>query len=216
MSKPQFPLSRRITALALLGGALLSGCAPLLVGGMVGTAMVATDRRTSGTQLEDQGIELKAGARIRDQLGDRVHVNVNSYNRVALLTGEVRNEEDKAAAERIASGIENVSRVANEIEVGFISSLSSRSNDVFIAGKVKASLVDAGDLVSNAFDVVVEHGNVYLMGRVTEREAKRATDITRGISGVQKVVRLFEFISEDELARISPKPARAASQANDR
>ena len=197
-----------IPLLAALGGGLLSACAPLMVGGMVGTAMVATDRRTSGTQVEDQGIELKAGKRLADKLGDRVHISVNSYNRQVLLTGETRNEEDKAEAERIVAEVENVGRVVNEVQVGFISSLSSRSNYVLVAGKIKASLVDARDLISNAFYVVVERGEVFMLGRVTEREANRATEIARGVSGVKKVVRLFEIISEEELARTAPKPPK--------
>lgn len=194
--------------LAVFGGVMLSACAPLMVGGMVGTAMVATDRRTSGTQVEDQGIELKASKRLADKLGDRVHISINSYNRMVLLTGETRNEADKAEAERIVAEVENVSRVSNELQVGFISSLSSRSNDVLIAGKIKASLVDARDLISNAFYVVVERGEVFMMGRVTEREALRASEIARGVAGVKKVVRMFEIISEEELARIAPKPAK--------
>lgn len=204
--------SRRLRALsalpliAALGCGLLTACAPLVVGGMVGTAMMATDRRTSGTQLEDQGIELKAGKRLAEKLGDRIHINVNSYNRVVLLTGETRTEEDKAEAERIVAEVENVGRVANELQVGFISSLSSRSNDVLIAGKIKASLVDARDLVSNAFYVVVERGEVFMLGRVSEREAHRASEIARGVAGVTKVVRMFEVISEEELARMAPKP----------
>jgi osmotically-inducible protein OsmY len=201
-------LARRAALLGALSAALLSSaCAPLVLGGaMVGTALMATDRRTSGTQLEDQGIELKAAARLREQLGERGHVNVNSYNRIVLLTGEAPTEADRAAAERIVAQVENVNRVLNEVAVGFNSSLSSRSNDVLIAGKVKASLVDARDLISNAFYVVVERGNVYIMGRVTEREAARATDIARGVAGVRKVVRAMEIISEEELARITPKP----------
>lgn len=203
-------LSRRSLLLATLTAAALANtaCAPILLGGaMVGGTMVATDRRTSGTQVEDEGIELKAGQRIKEQLGDRVHVNVNSYNRVVLLTGEVRAEEDKAAIVRIASGVENVTRVLDETAVTFQSSLSSRSNDVLIQTKIKATLVDAKDLISNAFYVVVERGDVFLMGRVTEREAKRASDLIAGIQGVKRVVRCFEIISEDELANQLPRPA---------
>ena len=127
--------TRRLILAAALGGALLqTACVPLIVGGAaVGSAMVATDRRTSGTQLEDQGIELKTANRIREQLGDRVHINVNSYNRMVLLTGETRNDEDRAAVERIAQGVENVGNVLNEVGVGMLSSLSSRANDVAIA-----------------------------------------------------------------------------------
>jgi osmotically-inducible protein OsmY len=193
-------------AAAVLASTLATGCAPLLIGGaMVGGVSVATDRRTSGTQLEDETIEIKAGARIREQLGDRVHINVNSYNRVALITGEVRTDEDKATVERLVGGVENVANVMNEVSVSMLSSLSSRSNDVVIQGKVKARLIDARDLLSNAFYVVVERGEVFLMGRVTEREANRATDIAREVSGVKKVVRAFEIISEEDLARITPK-----------
>ncbi|MCY4747068.1 BON domain-containing protein [Pelomonas sp. UHG3] len=198
-------LSLTLTA-ALLASALTTGCAPLLIGGaMVGGVTVATDRRTSGMQLEDETIEVKAASRIREQLGDRVHINVNSYNRVVLITGEARNEADHAAVERAVAGVENVSKVLNEAAVTMHSSLSGRSNDVLIKSRVKAQFIDARDLISNAFYVVVERGEVFLMGRVTEREANRATEIARQVSGVKKVVRAFEIISEDELARYAPK-----------
>ncbi len=198
-------LSLTLTA-ALLASALTTGCAPLLIGGaMVGGVSVATDRRTSGMQLEDETIEVKAASRIREQLGDRVHINVNSYNRVVLITGEARNEADHAAVERAVAGVENVSKVLNEVAVTMHSSLSARSADVVLKGRVKAQLIDARDLQSNAFYVVTERGEVFLMGRVTEREANRATEIARQVSGVKKVVRAFEIISEDELARYAPK-----------
>ena len=198
-------LSLTLTA-AVLASTLATGCAPLLIGGaMVGGVAVATDRRTSGTQLEDETIEVKAGARIREQLGEKVHVNVNSYNRVVLVTGEANSEEARAALDGIVGGVENVQKVLNEVAVGAASSLSSRSNDVVIQGKVKAQLIDARDLHSNAFYVVVERGQVFLMGRVTEREANRATEIARQVSGVRKVVRAFEIISEEELAQTLPK-----------
>lgn len=204
------PTRRSLVLLPVLAAALMStACAPLMVGGaMVGGALMATDRRTSGTQVEDQGIELKASARLREQFGSRVHVNVNSYNRLVLLTGEVPSEADRAAVERTVAQVENVSRVLNELAIAGNSSLTSRSNDVALASKIKLSLIDARDLISNAFYVVVERGTVYLMGRVTEREASRASEIVRGISGVQRVVRAFEVISEEELARITPKPAK--------
>ncbi|CAM3948243.1 BON domain-containing protein [Roseateles saccharophilus] len=201
-------LSLTLTA-AVLASTLATGCAPLIIGGaMVGGVSVATDRRTSGTQLEDETIEVKAGARIRERLGEKVHATVNSYNRVALVTGEATTEEARAALDGIVGGVENVSKVLNEVAIGPASSLSSRSNDVVIQGKVKAKLIDARDLLSNAFYIVVERGNVYLMGRVTEREADRATEIARQISGVNKVVKAFEIISEDELARYSKPPVQ--------
>jgi osmotically-inducible protein OsmY len=199
-----------VLLLALAGAVVSSACVPLAVGGaMVGGSLMATDRRTSGAQVEDEGIEYKAGARIREQLGDRVHVNVNSYNRMVLITGETKTEADRAKLEQIVAGVENVSHVLNETAVTFLSSYTSRSNDVLIATKVKASLVDAPDLISNAFYVVVERGEVFIMGRVTEREAARAVSIARGVSGVTKVVRAVEIISEEELARMLPKPAKA-------
>lgn len=189
-------------ALAL---ASLSACAPLVVGGaMVGGALMATDRRTAGTQVEDQGIELKAALRLRETLGDRVHISATAYNRVLLLTGETKDEADKARAQQIAAQVDNVSRVVNELQPGFLSSLTSRSNDLVLKAKVKATLIDAADLMSNAFEIVVERGEVYLMGRVTEREAHRAAELVRGIPGVNKVVRVFDLISEEELARLVP------------
>jgi osmotically-inducible protein OsmY len=207
-------LSRRSTLLLALAGAIGStACVPLAVGGaMVGGGLMATDRRTSGTQVEDEGIEYKAAARVREQLGDRVHVNINSYNRLVLITGEAKTEADRAKLEQIVAGVENVSHVLNETAVTFISSYTSRSNDVLIAAKVKASLVEAPDLISNAFYVVVERGTVFIMGRVTEREAVRAVNISRGVSGVNKVVRAVEIISEEELARLVP-PTKPSTDA---
>ena len=170
---------------------------------------MATDRRTAGTQVEDQGIELKAAARIREAMGSRTRINVQSFNRVLLLSGETRNDVDKADAERIASQVENVQRVVNEIEVGFLSSITQRSNDVVLSGKIRATLIDARDLQTNAFNVVVERSNVYLMGVVTEREATRATELIRGIPGVAKVVRVMEIVSEEELSKKIPAKPRA-------
>ena len=216
--KTHFPLTQlpRLALLASLSLSTLalSGCiAPLLLaGGAVGgTVIVATDRRTSGMQLEDETIELKAGQNLRYHLPDRAHINASSYNRTVLLTGEVASDADKAKAEQVVSKIENVAGVTNELEVGFTSSLSSRANDSLIAGKVKTALINAPDLFSNAYEIVVERGNVYLMGRVTEREANRAAELASGVSGVKKVVKVFEIISEQDLARLSQKPAAASA-----
>ncbi len=185
----------------------LSACAPLIVGGAaVGSALMATDRRTSGTQVEDQAIELKAGPRIKEAIGDKGHVNVTSYNRMVLITGEVPAEADRSAVEQALQRIENVRSTVNELAVSGNSSLTSRSSDTIITSKVKATYVDAKDLQANAFKVVTERGVVYLMGRVTEREAGRAADLAAGVSGVMKVVRVFEVVSEAELANISAKP----------
>ena len=217
-----FPLLR-ISSAALAAAALagsLAGCAPLVIGGgaVVGTLM-ATDRRTTGTQVEDEGIEMRTASRIRETLGDRVHVNVTSYNRQVLLTGEVPTAADGQKVEQIAQGVDNVRSVVNDLGVMPASSLTKRSRDAFISTKVRASLVDAKDLSANAFKVVTEREVVYLMGRVTQREAKRSAEIARGVDGVRKVVRVFEVISEEELIRggaaqqpapVSQDPAAAA------
>jgi osmotically-inducible protein OsmY len=193
---------------ALIASSILSGCAALLVGGaVVGGTMMATDRRSSGAMIDDQSIELKANTKVQEILGDRGHVNVTSYNRMVLLSGEVPTEADKAAIEQSIAKVDNVRSVVNELAATMASSLSNRSNDALITSKVKATLVDAGDLSSSAFKVVTERSTVYLMGRVTEREADRATDLTRSISGVQKVVRVMEVISEAELAELDPRNA---------
>jgi osmotically-inducible protein OsmY len=200
-------------SLAILSATLLSAsltaCFPLVVGGMAGGALVATDRRTSGAQLEDEGIELRAASRIRSNVGERVHINLTSYNRQVLLTGEVPSAQDKQLVEQIVSRVENVNSIVNELAVMGNSTLTQRSSDTLVTGRVKAMLVDARDLQANSFKVVTERGTTYLMGRVTQRESDRATEVVRGTPGVQKVVRILEIISEDELARMLPTPAAA-------
>ncbi len=192
-----------VTAVALSG---LSACAPLVVGGAVMTGMVATDRRTTGSQVEDEGIELKVASAIRQELGDSVHLNVTSFNKRVLMTGEVRTQALKERAEKLAQSQENVGDVINDLAVTQPSSLTQRSKDTIITGQVKAAFLDAKDLQVNTLKVVTERGIVYLMGRVTAREAKRATDVARTIGGVTKVVRVFEEISEAELQRLSRPP----------
>ena len=197
-------IRRSVLIGALIASSALSGCA-LLVGGVaLGSAMVVTDRRTSGAQVDDQAIELKSVNRIGEVLGDRGHVNVTSFNRLVLLSGEVPTEADKAAVEAAVSRIENVRNIVNELAIGAPTSLGTRSNDTLLTSKVKASLIDAKDLQANAFKVVTERGTVFLMGRVTEREANRASDVARGVGGVQRVVRVFEVVSESELAGTQP------------
>lgn len=201
---------RAVAAAALLATTLaagLSGCAPFVVGGAaVSSALLATDRRSSGTVIDDQGIELKVGPRLREVLGDKGHVNATSFNRVVLLTGEVPTAADKAAVEAAVGRLENVKGLLNELSIGPNSSLLDRSADALVTSKVKASYVDARDLFANAYKVVTEAGVVYLMGRVTEREATRAVDLARGVSGVKKVVRAFEILTEAELAQLQPPP----------
>ena len=210
---------RTSLALVLAASALcsLTACVPMVLGGaMVGGSMMATDRRTSGTQVEDEGIELKAAARIRENLGERVHVNITSYNRQVLITGEVPNAQDKELVERVVKGVENVSNIVNELGILGNTTLSQRSNDTLVTGRVKAALVDAQDIFANAFKVTTERGVVYLMGRVTQREAKRATDVIIKTSGVLRLVRVLEIVSEEELARIVPprQPAEKNKPSN--
>jgi osmotically-inducible protein OsmY len=193
-----------LAAAALAAG--LSACAPLVVGGAVMGGMMATDRRTTGMQVEDEGIELRAVNRIRETLGDRAHVNVTSFNRQVLLTGEVPTAQDRATVDQIVAGVNNVRSVVNDLAVMPSTSLGQRSNDVLITGKVRASFVDAKDVFASAYKVVTERNVVYLMGLVTPREATRATEIARGVGGVSKVVRVFEMITEDDLRRASTQP----------
>lgn len=215
MNRPSFTAARlrSFVAAALAASALLTGCAPLIVGGaVVGGAMMATDRRTSGSQVDDEVIELKAKGRMGEALGDRARVSTTSYNRMVLLTGEVPTEADKTTAEQVVARVDNVQSVVNELRIGPLNTFGERAKDVFITTKVKASLFDAKDVFANSIKVVTHRGVVYLMGRVTEREASRASEVARGVSGVSKVVRVFEILTEGELANTAPKSvARPAS-----
>lgn len=203
----------RIVCAALAAAALtagLSACVPLVVGGaVVGGGMMAADRRTTGAQVEDEGIELRSANRIAELLGDRGHINVTSYNRKVLLTGEVRTAEDRQKVEQAVAAVQNVQGVVNDLGVMPASSLGDRSNDTLITGKVRASFVDAQDLFASAYKVVTERGVVYLMGRVTQREATRASEIARSITGVSKVVRVFDILTEEELRRATTANANA-------
>ncbi len=204
-------LSRRGAALTLmfaLGALSLTGCAALFVGGaVVGGTMIATDRRTAATQLEDQLIESKSGNRIRDVLGERGKVSATSYNRLVLLTGDVVTDSDRAAVEQAVARVDNVRSVVNELAVGGSASLSTRSNDALLSAKVKASIVDAKGLYANSIKVVTERGVVYMLGRVTEQEATQAANVARGVTGVVKVVRVFDILTDAELAELQPKAA---------
>lgn len=198
------PLATSLVAGALAVGTLASmqGCIALLGGAAVAGGLSLNDRRTGGTQIEDQSIELKSGGRLREAIGDKGHINVTSYNRIALLSGEVPTDDDKAAAEKAVQGIEGVTNVVNELEVGPNSTISTRSSDTVITTRVKSALIDAKDIQASAIKVVTERGNVYLMGRVTEREATRAADIARAQPSVLKVVRVFEILTEEQLGNL--------------
>ena len=208
-------LTQLTAALAAVGalGAATTGCAPLLVGAaVVGGGISYTDRRTTGTQVEDQSIEFKAAAAVRNaaSLGQ---VSVTSYNRTVLITGEVPGEAEKAAVGKAVATVENVRAVINELSVGPNAPLGSRTSDSVVATKVKATFVDDRGLHANAFKVVTERGVVYLMGRVTEREGARGIEVARRVTGVVRVVPAYEIIGEDEVARMqrSTAPAPAAA-----
>ncbi|MTV38518.1 BON domain-containing protein [Duganella radicis] len=203
--KVQRPLAMSVLCGAML--ASLSGCVALVAGGAISGTLAASDRRTFGAQTEDRAIEVKAAIKVNNVAGDAAHVNINSFNRRALLTGEVRDEAMKAQLEREIRGIEGVIDVINELEIAGPSSYTSRSSDTLITTKVKASLVDAKDISANSYQVVTERGVVYLQGRVTQREGQIGADIARGVSGVTKVVKVFEYITEEEWKTYQPKPA---------
>ena len=190
-------LSLFASLLMLAALQLLQGCAAIAVGGIAGTVVMSEDRRTVGTITEDTAIELKASSRIRQKLKEGVHINAFSFNRMLLLTGEVPDAAAREEAERIARGIENVRGVYNELTVSGVSSFTVRSNDSLITSKVKTRFLDSRKFNGIHVKVVTENSVVYLMGLVKREEANDATEIARTTSGVQKVVRVFEFIDTE-------------------
>jgi osmotically-inducible protein OsmY len=186
---------------------LLQGCIEMAVVGAGAAVVSVENRRTTGAQFEDESIELRAANRIRERFGDKAHINVTSYNRAVLLTGEAPEERIKAEAEKIVLGLANVRGVTNEIQIEGSSSLGSRSNDGFITSKVKARFVDASRFNVLHVKVVTESGIVYLLGIVTEKEADAAVEIARTTGGVRKVVKIFEYCQPtDEICRPRPAP----------
>ncbi|MCA1247660.1 BON domain-containing protein [Massilia sp. MS-15] len=196
----------------VLGTALaasLSGCVAMAVGGAATAVLSANDRRTLGMQTEDKAINVKAEIKMQQLTGENGHVNVTSYNRKVLLTGEVRDEAMKQAAEREVRAIDNVVSVINELEIAGPSSYTSRSNDALITTKVKASLVDKKTVSATAFKVTTERGVVYLQGLVTQREGNIAADVAKGVAGVNRVVKIFEYIAEEDPRASQPAPSQS-------
>ncbi|MBY0573324.1 MAG: BON domain-containing protein [Undibacterium sp.] len=194
-------LKRVVLTLSLSCAAVtsLQGCVAIVVGGAVMGTIAATDRRTLGAQTEDRAIVIKGEAAIRRALGETAHVNVNSFNRRALLTGEVADEAAKATAEKEVKAIQGLVQVQNEIQIAGLSNFSSRSADTVITTKVKTAFVETTNVYGSAFKVITEGGSVYLMGRVTRREGDLAASVASRVNGVRKVVKVLEYISEDEL-----------------
>ncbi|SCX38404.1 BON domain-containing protein [Nitrosospira sp. Nsp1] len=191
-------LNRNLKWLLILLFPFLSGCAVLVAAGVVSGvgagAAVSQDRRTSGMFVEDEGIEFKSGRRISEKMGRDVNVNVTSFNRNVLLTGEAPTEGLKKEIGKLVTGVENVRKITNEIAVGDVSSFGSRSNDALLTSKVKARFLDSGEFQVNHVKVVTEDAVVYLLGLVKAREADSAVDIARSTSGVRKVVKVFEYL----------------------
>lgn len=194
--------------LALVGLCLvgLQGCVEFAVGSAVVGTLAATDRRTLGAQTEDKAIVIKGVGRVGNLVGNNGHVNLNSFNRRVLITGEVKDQTLQAAVEREVRAIEGVQTVVNELTIGGASSLTARSNDSLITGKVKAALVDAKDIHANNFKVVTENSIVYLMGRVSQREGNLAAEAASTVGGVRKVIKVFEYLTDDEFRQYDTRP----------
>jgi osmotically-inducible protein OsmY len=196
--------SAALTAVLLLQ----TGCVPLLVAGAATGAMATFDRRTFGAQTEDQSIELRAASRFPEAARLQGSVSVTSFNRKVLLTGQVTDERTRSDVEAAVAGMANVNSVHNELVIGAKNTLAGSGADSTMTAQIRAALIEARDLQSNAFKVVTERGTVYLMGLVTKREGDRAAMVASRVRGVQRVVTVFEYLSEDELARIERRSDR--------
>ncbi|MEZ0237349.1 MAG: BON domain-containing protein [Methylophilaceae bacterium] len=187
----------RLLKLILLAVSLataLNACVPVVAGGAAAGGLAAADRRTSGAYVDDEGIEWKALTEIEKQLRNKIHVNVTSFNRNVLLTGEALDEETKKQAESIAREIANVRNVTNELQIGLASTVPDRSRDGYLTSLVKGKMYKENRFPPNYVKVVTEASVVYLMGMVTRQEAEDAVDIARSIDGVEKVVKVFEYV----------------------
>ncbi len=171
----------------------LSGCVLGILGSATSGALLSQDRRTLGTITEDQGIELKASTRVTEKL-PTAHINIRSFNRMVLISGEVSSAGAREEAERIVRGVESVQGVYNEIQIQGVSDMKTRANDVFITSKIKTRLIDSGKVSAVNVKINTENGVVYLMGLVKHEEADAAAQIASTTSGTQKVVRLFEYL----------------------
>ena len=202
----KFGVSLVWSALLLQLGGCIAVPALMVGGGVAMGTMVATDRRTPGAVIEDRGIEAKAALRIREALGDAVHVSVSSYNRSALITGEVPDERRKAQIEKIVLSLENVQKTLNELAIMENTSITARVQDGILTSRIRAALIDDKTLVANAFKVTTERGVVYIQGRATAREIALMTEIVSGLNGVTRVVRIVDVLTEEDLSGMLPAP----------
>lgn len=200
---------QRIAVLLVLASTVVSGCAAVVVGGVAGGVALANDRRLTDVVGTDERIEIQAANQLSQKFGDAAHINVTSFNKQVLLTGEVRNEQMKADAEMIVLKLADVRSVYNELVVGPISTLPNRSNDAYITSEVKARMTAAGKFNPLHVKVVTEANTVFLMGLVTRQEGQDAAEIARTANGVRRVVRIFEYI-------VPPAPAPAPAEKKSR
>ena len=208
-------LKRNLATAALVAATVtaLQGCFAVVATGVTAGALMAADRRSSGAYVEDESIEMKALGEISKRYGDKAHVNVTSYNRKVLLTGEAPDDAAKSAIERLTADLPNVQAVTNDIQTGAPTDLGSRSSDSYITSKVKGRFVEANKFHANNVKVVTEAGTVYLLGLVTRVEADAATEIARTTSDVRKVVRVFEYVSDEQARQLDNRPPEAAKPA---
>ena len=191
--------------LGTVAASILSACFPLIAGGMFTGALVATDRRTAGIVIEDHSSELRISNRISTKYGDDAHVNPHSFNRIVLLTGEVRNADVRQGVEDIAKASENVRTVVNETQIGPNSALADRASDTLLANKVRARYLGDGHFSANIVATVVERHEVFLMGLVTQAEGDEIVNVAKNTSGVARVVKVFEYVDPASLPQPAPK-----------
>lgn len=209
-------LTTRLRGYALIAASIpfISGCFGVAAVGVGAGALLLGDRRASESYVTDEGIELRANNRLGENYGSKEHINVTSYNRMVLLTGEASSPEVKASVEKLISSVPNVKSISNELAIAGPSSLGGRSNDTYLTSKVKARFVDAQQFSAQHIKVVTEAGVVFLLGLVTQTEADAAADITRTTGGVQKVVRAFEIISPEQARAIDGQKKQSTNQNN--
>jgi osmotically-inducible protein OsmY len=212
------PGSRR-SCLAFLGALaslpVLQGCIPLAMTAASATAVMVSDRRTTGAYIEDEGLEWRASSALRERHGTRVQVTATAYNRIILLTGEAPDEATREAVGRLISRLDNVRGLVNEIRIGPPAPIGNRTNDTIVTGRVKARLVDESRLSAHLVKVVTSGGVVFLLGRLTQAEADVATEVARSTAGVLKVVRVFEYISDAEARRLDTQIGEGARNKPD-
>ena len=206
-------MKKNLIAALVLGATILptlQGCFPIVAAGVTTGVMATMDRRSVGTQTEDESLEWKSASRVSEKLGDKAHLNFTSFNRKVLMTGEVPSQDAKSEAEHLVSGVTNVQGVYNELAVGPASTYSNRSNDSYITTKVKSRSVDSGKFNPVHVKVVSEAGTVFLLGMVTQVEADAAINVARTTSGVRKVVNLLEIITPARARELDAAPQSEA------